>query len=187
MAFPKGKPNPNAGRRIGSPNASTLDARRAIADFVEGNVERLNGWLDQIAETNPLAAFDRFMSVVEYHVPRLQRQEITGKDGAQLQINVVTGVQAVEAEFSVVSSGGGSVDACAVDAVHIEDMRGDGGLSVPDAILRSDVVADDAVEYDRSRAADNKQAATGTKRPNQRMAAKAARENSDIIDSKINE
>ncbi len=101
MAFPKGKPNPNAGRRSGSPNASTLDARRAIADFVEGNVGRLNGWLDDIAKDNPLAAFDRFMSVVEYHIPKLNRTEVTGKDGEGLKINLVAGFTrpAVDAEY----------------------------------------------------------------------------------------
>ena len=42
------------------------------------------------------------MSVVEFHIPKLQRQEITGKDGERLQINVVTGVPAIDAEFSEV-------------------------------------------------------------------------------------
>ena len=96
--------NAKLGRPKGSPNASTLDARRAIADFVEGNVGRLNGWLDDIAKDNPLAAFDRFMSVVEYHIPKLQRQEITGKDGERLQINVVTGLPAIDAEFTEVKA-----------------------------------------------------------------------------------
>lgn len=94
--FEEGENNPSRGRPKGSPNKSTQSARDAIAQFVEGNAERLMGWLDKIAEDNPMAAFDRYMSVVEFHIPKLQRQEITGKDGERLQINVVTGVKAVE-------------------------------------------------------------------------------------------
>lgn len=74
----KGGKQPGAGRPKGTPNKRTATARRAIADFVEGNVHRLNKWLDQMAEEDPEAAFKAFMSVVEYHVPRLARTELTG-------------------------------------------------------------------------------------------------------------
>lgn len=72
--------NPN-GRPKGSQNKATTLAREAIANFVEGNVERLNGWLDRIADDNPKAAFDAFMSVVEYHIPKLQRTDVQPLDG----------------------------------------------------------------------------------------------------------
>jgi hypothetical protein len=87
---PKGSKNPNAGRKAGVPNKATTEAREAIAAFVEGNVDRLNGWLDAIAEQSPMAAFDRFMSVVEYHIPKLQRQEVQGldKDGKPADLNL---------------------------------------------------------------------------------------------------
>lgn len=52
-----------------------MKAREAISAFVEGNVDRLNGWLDQIAEKDPQKAFDSLMSVVEYHIPKLARVE----------------------------------------------------------------------------------------------------------------
>jgi hypothetical protein len=63
------------GRVAGVPNKATNQAREAIAAFVEGNVDRLNGWLDEIAAKDPKAAFDCFMDVVEYHIPKLARAE----------------------------------------------------------------------------------------------------------------
>lgn len=67
------------GREAGTPNKATAKARTAIADFVDGNIDRLNSWLDQIAKRDgPKAAFDCFMDVVEYHVPKLQRAEHIG-------------------------------------------------------------------------------------------------------------
>ena len=71
------------------PNKATMAAREAIAAFVEGNVDRLNGWLDQIAEKSPEAAFRCFMDVVEYHVPKLQRTEHVGEGGGPVQVQAV--------------------------------------------------------------------------------------------------
>lgn len=76
----KGKTNNPNGRKPGVPNKATTQAREAIAMFVEGNVDRLNGWLDAIAADSPQAAFDRFMSVVEYHIPKLQRTDTQALD-----------------------------------------------------------------------------------------------------------
>jgi hypothetical protein len=78
----KGKTNNPNGRPAGSQNKATAQAREAIAMFVEGNVDRLNGWLDDIAAENPKDAFDRFMSVVEYHIPKLARTEHQPLDGS---------------------------------------------------------------------------------------------------------
>lgn len=66
------------GRVAGVANKATSQAREAIAGFVEGNVDRLNGWLDRIGEDDPDAAFKAFMSVVEYHIPKLARSEHVG-------------------------------------------------------------------------------------------------------------
>jgi hypothetical protein len=66
----------------------TADARKAIALFVDNNAHRLTGWLDQVAAENPARAFELFQSVVEYHVPKLQRTELTGAEGGPLQVTV---------------------------------------------------------------------------------------------------
>lgn len=78
------------GRPKGLPNKATQKAREAIAAFVEGNVDRLNGWLDQIAEKDPQKAFDSLMSVVEYHIPKLARSEsyVMGEGGGPVQHEV---------------------------------------------------------------------------------------------------
>lgn len=79
---------PGPGRPKGTVNKATQNAREAIARFVDNNAGRLEGWLDQIAEKDPEAAFDAVMKVAEYHIPKLQRSEITGKDGEKLNITI---------------------------------------------------------------------------------------------------
>lgn len=76
-------------RPKGSPNKTTALAREAIARFVDGNAHRLQGWLDDIAadeKLGPKVAFDCFMDVVEYHVPKLARTELTGDGGGPVQV-----------------------------------------------------------------------------------------------------
>ena len=94
------------GRPAGSPNKATADARKAIALFVDENAHRLTGWLDMVADgvkateltkdgepvevfvvqPNPAKAFDMFQSVVEYHIPKLARQEHVGVDDQPIVI-----------------------------------------------------------------------------------------------------
>jgi hypothetical protein len=89
----KGNPNPTP--RTGRPNKITQDARRAIAEFVDGNAHRLTLWLDQVANgivedyfdeegelkqrvrlaPDPAKAFDLFQKVIVYHVPKLAQTE----------------------------------------------------------------------------------------------------------------
>lgn len=98
---PKGTRPPNAGvgRPKGVPNKATAAAREAIGHFVDGNAHRLQHWLDQVAagvlspdkkrfevSPNPAKAFELFQSVVEYHVPKLNRTELTGLNGGAVII-----------------------------------------------------------------------------------------------------
>lgn len=68
-----------AGRTKGTPNKSTAQAREAVALLVEGNLPKLQGWLDRIAADDPKAAMDTFVKLLEYHVPKLARTELTGQ------------------------------------------------------------------------------------------------------------
>jgi len=80
--FKKGEKRPNAGRPKGLPNKATTNAKEAIARFVDGNADRLQGWLDDIAgEQGSKAAFECFKDLLEYHVPKLARTELTGANG----------------------------------------------------------------------------------------------------------
>lgn len=104
MAAPKGHKR-YGGRVKGQPNAATANARAAIALFVDSNAHRLQSWLDTIAEgvyvdkedgtkemvtpPNPVKAYELFQSVIEYHVPKLGRVEMTGPDGKTLEISIV--------------------------------------------------------------------------------------------------
>ena len=86
MAFKKGE----GGRPAGEPNKATKNAREAIARLVDHNAERMQGWLDQIAESDgPMAAWKCMNDVIEYHIPKLSRTEMTGKDGKDLPQPVV--------------------------------------------------------------------------------------------------
>lgn len=85
--MPFKKNSPGQGRPKGMPNKATSNAREAIARFVDGNAERVQGWLDEIAETKgPLVAFQCYSDMIEYHVPKLSRTEVTGKDAGPVQM-----------------------------------------------------------------------------------------------------
>ncbi len=65
--------------RKGSPNKATRAAREAIARLVDGNAERMQEWLDRIAEEEgPMAAWRCMTDVIEYHIPKLARTEHVG-------------------------------------------------------------------------------------------------------------
>jgi hypothetical protein len=89
MVAPKGHQK-WGGKKKGTPNKVTQQAREAIAAFVDGNAHRLEEWLDRIALDSPKDAFNCFQSVIEYHIPKLGRTEHTGKDGAAIEHKNVT-------------------------------------------------------------------------------------------------
>lgn len=102
-----------SGRPPGALNKTTREARAAIAEFVDGNAHRLQDWLDRVANgvartdkdgnqmfdedgnpmwlvpPNPEKAFNLFQGVVEYHVPKLARSEMTGANGGPISIAAI--------------------------------------------------------------------------------------------------
>ena len=82
------KGNAGKGRPKNTPNKATTNAREAIAAFVDRNSGRLESLLEEIEERQgPKAAWDCIMDLVEYHVPKLARTELTGKDGGPQEVN----------------------------------------------------------------------------------------------------
>ena len=87
-----------SGRPKGIPNKATGMAREAIAKFVDGNTHKMQEWLESVANgiydevnekwivpPNPEKAFAMLQSVVEYHVPKLARQEVVGDNEAPVK------------------------------------------------------------------------------------------------------
>ena len=78
------------GRPVGAINNATKNAREAIGMLVEGNIPRMQGWLDEIAKTDgPAAAWRCLQDVIEYHIPKLARTELTGPGGGAVVIEEV--------------------------------------------------------------------------------------------------
>ena len=75
--------------RKGAPNKDTKNAREAIARFVDGNADRLQGWLDEVAERDgPAAAIGCYVRLLEFIVPKVARQELVGDDAGPLEVVV---------------------------------------------------------------------------------------------------
>ena len=69
-------PNDGKGRPVGAVNHVTKDVRKAIGLIAERNVEAFESWLAEIDD--PKARCDIFLRMLEYHVPKLVRSEVSG-------------------------------------------------------------------------------------------------------------
>jgi hypothetical protein len=75
------------GRKPGQINKDTRTLKIAIAEFIDANHDRMQGWLDDIEATNgSAAAWDRFKDLLEYKLPKLARVEHTGSEGGPISV-----------------------------------------------------------------------------------------------------
>lgn len=95
--LPKGKTNNKNGRPKGVPNKVTTDARKAITSFIEGNIGELNRLIKRIEkQSGPAKAFECIMSVVEYHIPKLNRVTHVGEDDKPIGVLIVDDIPPAE-------------------------------------------------------------------------------------------
>jgi hypothetical protein len=84
MPQPKGSTgNPN-GRPHGALNKSTKDIKEAYKLLIENNLDNLTIWIEAVAAKDPEKAIRILSDLSEYVVPKLARQELTGKDGKDI-------------------------------------------------------------------------------------------------------
>lgn len=79
-------PNAGKGRKKGIPNRTTMDVRLAIAQIAQNNVQNVQRWLERTARKQPGRALDLYLSLCEYHIPKLARTEVTGAEGGPVKI-----------------------------------------------------------------------------------------------------
>ncbi|HMV30185.1 MAG TPA: hypothetical protein PKE23_12410 [Anaerolineales bacterium] len=79
-----GKGNP--GKPKGAINKTTADVRQAIAMLAESSAPKVQEWLQVVANDDPAKALDLWLKMIEYHIPKLARTELTGKDGGPVVI-----------------------------------------------------------------------------------------------------
>lgn len=88
MAFQKGSQKVG-GRKAGTPNKVTQNARAVIATLLDNNAEKMQIWLDEIyAKDGALAAFRCFAYLLEFHVPKLSRAELTDNSKHKIEMNL---------------------------------------------------------------------------------------------------
>ena len=82
------KKEKKGGRTKGTPNKVTSEVREAFKGLVDANLGNIQVWLDKTANDDPAKAFDLFLKLSEYVVPKLGRTELVGENGNGINITV---------------------------------------------------------------------------------------------------
>jgi hypothetical protein len=86
MPFQKGRAK-TGGRKKGLKLQKVADTREHIRILLEQFAPSLGELIREIKRTNgAAAAFDAYAKLLEFGVPKLQRTELTGKDGKDLPV-----------------------------------------------------------------------------------------------------
>lgn len=67
----------------------TSDVRVMIKLVAERMAPQLQGWMTRVAKKHPERALDIYLRMIEYHIPKLVRSELTGPNGSSLNPPVV--------------------------------------------------------------------------------------------------
>ena len=77
------------GRKVGSYNKTTRRARELLVELIDLNADRVQGWLDEIAEKHgALEAMRAYSGLLEYSIPKLARTENVGDAGGPQKIEI---------------------------------------------------------------------------------------------------
>lgn len=88
----RGGARPGSGRRKGTPNKVTSDARAAFTKILQGRAHKVGSWIDQVAKTDPARACDMLLKLSEFCTPKLARTELANPtDTGELVIRVKRG------------------------------------------------------------------------------------------------
>lgn len=77
------------GRKKGTPNRTTADARTAFAMLVQDSLPELRGWLTRTGKDDPARALEIVIKLAEYHIPKLARTEVTGRGGGPVKLTTI--------------------------------------------------------------------------------------------------
>ena len=81
--FKKGEKRPGQGKR--GPGKITLKGREALAAIIEGNILKVQNWLDDIErQDGAKAALEAYTKLIEFAIPRLARHEVMGEDNGPI-------------------------------------------------------------------------------------------------------
>jgi hypothetical protein len=81
--FKPGESGNPAGRPKGAANKSTVTAKKAIADFINGTSGQVIVLWQEVAEQDPEAAVKLWTNLAEYVIPKQSRVAHVGEEGAE--------------------------------------------------------------------------------------------------------
>ena len=65
------------GRKKGTPNKEVKDIREAFQVLIENNLDKMDLWINQLAEKNPEKAINTILRLSDFILPKLTKTEIT--------------------------------------------------------------------------------------------------------------
>jgi len=78
------------GRKKGSPNKVTREARALFTEFLDANAVRIQELWDRVAKDDPARALDILARLAEFVIPKLARAEFSGPDGGAIPVASAT-------------------------------------------------------------------------------------------------